>query len=1205
MPNDPSPPSPPSGGPPRPAPPPVAPLRGAAPPPAASPRGAASPPAGPPRPAPRADLRLAVPALGAWLAAALAAVHPRLTVATLALVTLAYATVLLRRVPRRHAALGAAALACAAAATLATTARNATRDGPLAALARDRAVVTLDLAVTADPRPLTGRVVGAQRVADTTLVLARAERVRRGPATLALRRPVTVFAPPAGWAARLPGERLRVTGRLRPSLDRDAGPVFEPFGRPVRLRAPSLAARTAGRLRAGLRDAAAVLPAEPRGLLPGLVVGDTTRLDPALREDFRRTGLTHVVAVSGQNVAILLAAVLLAARRIGVGPRTAAVAGAAALAFFVVLARPSPSVLRAAAMGGLGLAATVTGRERAAVRLLAAAVLFLVLLDPALARSLGFALSTAATAGLLLLGPPWRARLARRLPGWLADAVATPLAAQVACAPVLAAAFGRVSLVAVPVNVAAAPAVAPATVAGVAAAALAPLSPALARLAARAGGIPAAWLVRVAHTGSRLPAAQLGVPTGLTGAALTVAALAALAALLRRPRTRRLVATVAAAVTVAGGAAWTLSPGWPPAGWRFVACDVGQGDALVVRTTAGAVLVDAGPDPVAVDRCLRDLGVARFAAVVLTHFHADHVEGLPGALRGRRTPTVAVGPLAEPADERARVATWTAARRVPVRVAALGERWRAGDAAFDVLGPEAPFHGTASDPNNSSLVLRVTLTGLVLLLTGDVEEPAQLALLARGPVGHADVLKVPHHGSARQTAEFLDATGAAAAVVSVGRGNPYGHPAAATLGALAGNGMRTFRTDRDGDVAVTGRTGRVRVTGRRGRGLPPRRDPRAMAFAAAVERRRATAPALWCPVPPSSAPGRPGTARPPSPGPAARAPPRHPPWHHDGVPATTALAPVTLVHGDEELLVSRAVAAVVAAARARDPQVDVRDLPAAAADAATLSDLQTPSLFGELRLLVLRGVQDCADEVRDALLPLVQQPAEDAVLVLVHAGGVKAKKFADAVKAAGAQVVPCAKVDKLGDRLAFVQAEFDAARVEVTAGACRAIVDAVGGDLRELAGACGQLVADTVGTVDERAVARFFRGRADASGFAVADRALEGDVPGSLVELRQALAAGVDPVLVVAALARQLRTVAKVASAGRGRADAVAKDLKLAPWMVDKARRQSRGWAPDSLAAAHAAVAAADGEVKGGGTDPQFAVERAVLAVASSCGMAR
>ncbi|MDQ1711723.1 MAG: competence protein ComEC [Frankiaceae bacterium] len=830
-----------------------------------------------------------MPACAAWAAAALAAFHPHLAVALLALA--AVGAGLLLRTRRRAFALAVGALACACAATLATDARTATRDGPLAALARERAVVTIDLTVTADPYALPGRVVGAQRVADTTVVEGRAERVRRGPLLLALRQPVTVFAPPEGWAARLPGERLRVTGRLRPSLRRESAALFEPYGPPVRLHRASLVGRAAGRLRAGLRDAADVLPDEARGLLPGIVVGDTTRLDPALREDFRRTGLTHLVAVSGQNLAILLAAVLLVARRGGLDPRLASLLGALVLAFFVVLARPSPSVLRAAAMGGLGLVATLTGRERAAVRLLAAAVLFLVLLDPSLARSLGFALSTAATAGLLVLGPPWRAgletrlaarlaepvptplsgrpgrspdrsvdqspdrfrgRLAGRLPGVLADLIATPLAAQAACAPVLAAAFGRVSLAAVPANLAAAPAVAPATVLGVAAAALAPVSRPLARLAAWLAGVPTTWLVRVAHTGARLPAAQLGVPTGLAGALAIALLIAALIAALRRRVTRRLVLGAAAAAVLATALVTEVAPGWPPRGWRFVACDVGQGDALVVRTSAAPVLVDTGPDPVAVDRCLRDLGVGSVAAVVLTHFHADHVEGLMGALRGRRAREVVVGPLDEPPEERARVAAWAAARHLPVRVAAFGERWTVGDTTFDVLGPDAAFHGTDSDPNNSSLVLRVTTPDLVLLLTGDVEEPAQLAVLSHGPVGHADVLKVAHHGSAKQTAEFLDATGAAAAIVSVGRDNPYGHPAPSTLSALAERRMRAYRTDRDGDVAVSGTSAAVRVTGRHGRGTPP---------SYALDWRRATRPALYCPVRPE---------------PAARAPPARP-----------------------------------------------------------------------------------------------------------------------------------------------------------------------------------------------------------------------------------------------------------------------------------------------------------------------------------------
>jgi DNA polymerase-3 subunit delta len=294
---------------------------------------------------------------------------------------------------------------------------------------------------------------------------------------------------------------------------------------------------------------------------------------------------------------------------------------------------------------------------------------------------------------------------------------------------------------------------------------------------------------------------------------------------------------------------------------------------------------------------------------------------------------------------------------------------------------------------------------------------------------------------------------------------------------------------------------------------------------------------------------------------------------------STAVSPLTLVLGDEELLVARAIAECVAGVRGADPEADVREYDGRSLGPDVLMDLASASLFCDRRLVVVRDAHELPEDVRAALGEFAAHQPDDVVLVIAHPGGTKGKKLVDAAKSAGARVVPCPKVTKPAERLMFVQQELRTAGHEATAGACRALLDAVGGDLRELSAACSQLAADTPGLIDEPAVARYFRGRADASGFVVADRAVEGDSAGALAELRFAAAAGVPPVLVVSALSQQIRTIARVASAGRASAESVAKELKLPPWRVDKARRQSRGWTPESLVRAHAAVARADAEV--------------------------
>ena len=467
-------------------------------------------------------------------------------------------------------------------------------------------------------------------------------------------------------------------------------------------------------------------------------------------------------------------------------------------------------------MGGIGLLALASGRPRSALPALGAAVLGLVLIAPTLAGDPGFALSVLATLGLIVLAPAWADCLrARHVPRGVAEAVTVPVAAALVTAPVIAALSGGVSLVTVPANLLAAPAVAPATVLGVLAAVVSPVSAAAAEWLVRLAGLPVTWLAAVGTRAAQVPGATLSWPSGVTGGLALAAVLLAGVAAVRLPALRRLALACAVGAAAVLIPVRVVAPGWPPAGWFVVACSVGQGDALVVPVGPGAaVVVDAGPEPIAVDRCLRRLGVRSVPLLVLSHLHADHVGGLAGVLRGRAVGEIDVGPAREPAMAWREVERIAAISGIPLRTVAVGERRDVGGAALEVLGPSHAYRGTRSDPNNSSVVLRVGTAGRTLLLTGDVEVEAQRAMVRAGLDLRADVLKVPHHGSPHQDRGFLHATRASVAVVSVGAGNDYGHPSGVLLGALAAAGARIVRTDLGGDAAVCERDGRLAVVTR-------------------------------------------------------------------------------------------------------------------------------------------------------------------------------------------------------------------------------------------------------------------------------------------------------------------------------------------------------------------------------------------------------
>ena len=573
--------------------------------------------------------------------------------------------------------------------------------------------------------------------------------------------------------------------------------------------------------RAAVREAAAGGPGASAALVPALVTGDDAALPEDVVTDFQVAGLTHLTAVSGTNLTLVVGFLLLVGGRLGVQGRARLVLGLFGVVGFVLLARPEPSVVRAAAMGTVGLLALGSGGRGSGSRALGVAVVVLLLVDPALAVSAGFALSALATAGILLVSPAFRDALATWAPRWLAEAVAVPTAAQLACTPLVAALSGQVSVVAVVANLVVAPLVAPATVLGLLGGLVALVVPPVGGLL----GLLACWccalIVLVASLCSTLPGADLAWPAGATGTVvLSTVCLAASVGSARLLRRRRVVLGGCAALvivllrplsmpTVLEGLLPTGS--WPPQGWLLVMCDVGQGDALALRTAPReAVVVDAGPDPDAVDGCLRRLRVTRVPAVVLSHFHADHVDGLPGVLRGRTVGEVQVSPLREPAYGVDQVERQAAEAGVRVRVPAYDERSTVGDVQWRTVGPSRVHTGS---PNDGSLVLLVRARGTTLLLSGDVEPTAQAALLRAG-LPPVDVLKVPHHGSRYQDPALVSGLGARVALVSAGAGNDYGHPAPSTLTALEQAGALVRRTDQDGDVAVAVQGGRLRVVTR-------------------------------------------------------------------------------------------------------------------------------------------------------------------------------------------------------------------------------------------------------------------------------------------------------------------------------------------------------------------------------------------------------
>ena len=606
--------------------------------------------------------------------------------------------------------------------------------------------VELHVQVITDPHRMAEHVYGSAKAPTSYSFLANVVEVDHRFRT---RIPVRVISHESDF---LPGQTLMGSFRLIQSKERRVAALAIARSLTPQTQA-SRWARGLAAIRMGLRETSG--RGDAGSLIPGMVLGDTSLQSDAFQSQMRRSGLTHLVAVSGANFAIVSTFVLWAMAFLFSRKRTRLMATALALLCFIALVRPSPSVLRAAAMAAVMMYATAAARKHDSLPALGFAIAAVVVIDPWQSRDPGFALSVLATAGLLLLAP--------RIKGPIAE----PVAAMVFCSPVIIAISGFISPMSIIANVLAAPVVAPITVMGFVAALISPLAPQLSTLLIALVKPLAWWIVKVADVASGFSVISIA----------TVTFLIISLALLVIYRSFGKAVAIGALCLILVSSYFTR---FPSGEWDVVQCDVGHGDALVLSTLHRKfIVIDTGPDPVKIDRCLAKLHIKEVALVIITHPHADHDGGLSGVMKSRE-----VGAIWRD------VAAGTTASIDGTRISVLWPRDRAMN--FRALP------GDGSAVNNTSIAVVIDRGDFTLFAAGDLEPPAQAQLSPP----QVDIYKVSHHGSRYQDEAFTRQLSPRIALISVGEGNSYGHPAPETLTLLRSTGARVERTDRAGAIAL-------------------------------------------------------------------------------------------------------------------------------------------------------------------------------------------------------------------------------------------------------------------------------------------------------------------------------------------------------------------------------------------------------------------
>ena len=648
--------------------------------------------------------------------------------------------------------------------------------------------VLINAVVTTEPKQQLERVRGSHLQPGKVSFLARTVTLKIDDNNFYVRVPIRVLS--SRKTNVITGDKILVKGVLIKSSEKRVAAMLISSENIALYSQAHAYMRFLATVRAKYRDELAKFNDEAGALIPGMIIGDTTLQTSGFTDQMKRAGLSHLTAVSGANFAIVSSLVFFLFRRVipRIIPRLIVTAGF--LTLFLLLVRPSPSVLRAGVMAAVILAARASGNSQNSAAALATAISTLLLVDPFQALEPGFILSVLATSGLLFIAPHLSRRFARLLPESVAEVVAVPCAATIACTPYLLVLSGEVSALSIIFNILVAPVVAPITILGFLALLLMPLE-ILHTLLIWPAHLLATWITRVASWSEASP--TLGVnPVALIVSA-TVSYL-----IFRKFGFRSLFIIT----FLTFGLALIPRSTFPGSNWRIVQCDIGQGDALILNLGGGdAILFDAGPDPRALSKCLKRAGIKRLPLIIISHGHADHYFGAQG-LSSR----FKVGEIWSNGNPQ--VSTALDREILNIR---QGMSATIAGASIEILWPNQEnrtfqsLGGDGSQENNQSIVALVKWNGARILITGDIEPEVQARLSQDYDLSDVDILKVPHHGSRFQDQEFLVETSPEVALVSVGAGNSYGHPNAELLKMLQSNGARVFRTDHDGPISVAWR----------------------------------------------------------------------------------------------------------------------------------------------------------------------------------------------------------------------------------------------------------------------------------------------------------------------------------------------------------------------------------------------------------------